>query len=279
MVTGKTKPEDRKRLVDQVKADRLRWLINVAVFTTGFDAPAIDTIVLLRATQSTSLYVQMIGRGLRLPDSAIGHLPSKSERLLAIASSPKPDALVLDYGENVQRHGPLNYLSIKEPGQKRDPNEIRAKDCPRCEILIPANARECPQCGYVFPIEERTINHATTAAEADLLVSKEAQWVEVQSVTYKKHTSKRKMNTGKAKPTMRVDYHTGPGQVIKEWVCFEHEAYAHTKALHWARARGIDASEMKVEDALKQDWPAPKRIKILKNITGYYDIKEYDWEG
>jgi len=271
VVSGKTKAKERESLVQRVKNGDLKWLINVAVFTTGFDAPNIDTIVFLRATQSTSLYVQMIGRGLRIADHSIGRLPSKEERLLTIASSIKPTCLVLDYGENVQRHGPLNYLSIKEPGQKRDPNEIRAKDCPKCEELIPVNCRECPVCGFVFPIEHRNPNHATTAAEAELLISKEPQWLDVNGMSTRKHTKH-----GKKISSMKVSYQVGLLK-IDEWVCFDHGGYASKQATKWAKERGCQW--MSTERALQHEWPIPKRIRVKKRPSGYYDVLECDWAG
>jgi DNA repair protein RadD len=270
VVSGKTHKAERARMVSAVKEGRLRWLINVAVFTTGFDAPNIDTIVFLRATQSTSLYVQMIGRGLRIPDKSIGRLPSTQERLLAIASSVKPNCLVLDYGENVQRHGPLNYLRIKEPGQKVDRDEIRAKACPSCEDLVPVNARECPLCGFVFPIDHRNPNHATTAAEIDLILEKDAEWFDVESMTTRKHCGPSK------KPSMKVTYTMVNGLQVFEWICLDHGGYATTKAVHWCQARGREW--MSVDDAIKVDWPVPTSIKIKRTSTKFFEVMAIKWK-
>ena len=49
--------------------------MNVSVLTTGFDAPHVDLIAILRPTESVSLYQQIVGRGLRLA-------PGKTECLL-----------------------------------------------------------------------------------------------------------------------------------------------------------------------------------------------------
>ena len=271
VVSGKTHKDDRTRMVKAVKEGQLKWLINVAVFTTGFDAPNIDTIVFLRATQSTSLYVQMIGRGLRIPNKEIGNLPSKAERLLAIASSEKINCLVLDYGENVQRHGPLNFLSIKEPGKKQDPNEIRAKDCPSCEELVPVNARICPLCGFEFPVEHRNPNHATTAAEIDLILEQQASWFEVAEMKVGKHQKMSK------KPSMKVTYVLQSGLQVHEWICFDHGGYSTTKAIHWCKARGHEW--MSVDDAVKIKWPMPKRVRIKRTQSKFYEVMEVDWVG
>ena len=78
IVVGDTADDERDRIIADFKARKLKYLVNVSVLTTGFDAPHVDVIALLRPTESASLYQQIIGRGLRLfPD--------------------KTDCLVLDY--------------------------------------------------------------------------------------------------------------------------------------------------------------------------------------
>lgn len=64
-VTGDTPKDERRRIVADFKAGRIRALTNAQVLTTGFDAPSTDLIAFLRPTLSTGLYVQMIGRGTR----------------------------------------------------------------------------------------------------------------------------------------------------------------------------------------------------------------------
>ncbi len=54
------------RLIHSFKQKQLKYLVNVAVLTTGFDAPHIDLIAILRPTESVTLYQQIVGRGLQL---------------------------------------------------------------------------------------------------------------------------------------------------------------------------------------------------------------------
>jgi DNA repair protein RadD len=81
LVSAETAVKDRDRLIAEFKAQQLKFLVNVAVLTTGFDAPHVDLIAILRPTESVSLYQQIVGRGLRL-------------------SPGKTDCLVLDYAGN-----------------------------------------------------------------------------------------------------------------------------------------------------------------------------------
>ncbi len=70
------------------------------MLATGFNVPEVDLIALLRPTQSTGLYVQQVGRGLRL-------------------AKGKTDALVLDYAGLVRRHGPIDVLSANAVARAR----------------------------------------------------------------------------------------------------------------------------------------------------------------
>lgn len=65
VVTSKTLADDRERIVAAFKAGELRHILNVGIFTTGFDVPALDNVVLARPTMSLALYYQMVGRGVR----------------------------------------------------------------------------------------------------------------------------------------------------------------------------------------------------------------------
>lgn len=81
LITGDTPGAERDVLIEEFKAQRFRYLVNVSVLTTGFDAPHVDLIAILRPTESVSLYQQIVGRGLRLAPGKI-------------------DCLILDYAGN-----------------------------------------------------------------------------------------------------------------------------------------------------------------------------------
>ncbi|HAN99479.1 MAG TPA: DNA helicase, partial [Planctomycetaceae bacterium] len=139
-VTGETPTSVRDELLARFRSGALRYLVNVNVLTTGFDAPNIDTVGLLRPTLSPGLFYQMCGRGFRLH-------PSKS------------DCLVLDFGGNVLRHGPVDRLEIGERHADRG-SEPPAKECPACRSLIAAGYARCPDCGQEFPPPERRKHEA-----------------------------------------------------------------------------------------------------------------------
>lgn len=87
IVTGKTPPKERDKIIEDFKAQKFKYLVNVAILTTGFDAPHVDVIAILRKTESIGLMQQIIGRGLRLYEG-------------------KTHVLILDYAENIEAHCP-----------------------------------------------------------------------------------------------------------------------------------------------------------------------------
>lgn len=66
VIDGSTPADLRAALVAEYRAGGFKHMINVGVFTTGFDVPELDCVVLARNTISPALYYQMVGRGVRL---------------------------------------------------------------------------------------------------------------------------------------------------------------------------------------------------------------------
>jgi hypothetical protein len=147
-VTGETSSEDRDRLLTRFRSGQLKYLCNVNVLTTGFDAPNIDCVALVRPTTSPGLFYQAVGRGFRLHPS-------------------KQNCLVLDFGGNVLRHGPVDCLRIK-PAGSQSTGEAPAKQCPKCNALIAMGYANCPECGFTFPPPEKQ-NHEAQATQAPIL--------------------------------------------------------------------------------------------------------------
>ena len=102
LVHGETPPALRDETIQRFKDEDLRFVVNVNVLTTGFDAPNIDMIVLLRATCSHSLYYQMVGRGMRkFPAKDVCHL--------------------IDYGDHVARLGDVTGDNFGKDCDSFDP--------------------------------------------------------------------------------------------------------------------------------------------------------------
>lgn len=127
VATGKLKKSEREKFINDFLAKRYKYLVNVDILTTGFDAVHVDLIAILRATESPGLLQQIIGRGLRLCDG-------------------KEDVLVLDYAENIERHGLQDDIFTPEITTKRKPGEGREiqVECPACHAISMKKRRNDP---------------------------------------------------------------------------------------------------------------------------------------
>lgn len=65
VIDSKTPAAERKRLVEDFRSGRLQVLVNVDVFSEGFDCPDVEFVQLARPTLSLAKYLQQVGRGLR----------------------------------------------------------------------------------------------------------------------------------------------------------------------------------------------------------------------
>ena len=65
-IDSRTPAKERKRLVDDFKAGRIKVMVNVDVFSEGFDCPDVEFVQMARPTLSLAKYLQQVGRGLRM---------------------------------------------------------------------------------------------------------------------------------------------------------------------------------------------------------------------
>ena len=134
---GETPPIERARVLRDFAAGRFAVLCNVNLFTEGFDLPAIETVILNRATKSKSLYMQMVGRGLR-------------------PAPGKEYCIVIDQGNNVKAFGMVDQEEVFTLSPTKKKTTIGAppvKECPECHSLLHLSAKFCNYCGYVYPID------------------------------------------------------------------------------------------------------------------------------
>ncbi|MBR2694811.1 MAG: DEAD/DEAH box helicase family protein [Thermoguttaceae bacterium] len=257
LITGKTTAEERAAMQARFKSKELKYLVNVNVLTTGFDSPGIDSVVLLRPTASPVLYVQMVGRGFRIAEG-------------------KTNCLVLDYGGNVMRHGPVTNVNVRdgkpkrESDRERDPKKTGMKTCPNCDAIIERYWMKCPYCEYEWPI------HEMVSDSADIMGGEvESQSAEVQRVKYRVWQKK---GDPSAPLTMRVDYQIGFGDFVSEWVCPEHQGYAYKRFCEWWDERcNIEPPDTAEECVLYAEaglLAEPLRITYVpKPGTSYREIK------
>jgi DNA repair protein RadD len=136
MITGETPAKERKAIIKAFKDQKIKYIVNVAVLTTGFDAPHVDVIAMLRATESVGLLQQIIGRGLRI-------------------SVQKKDCLILDYAQNIERHCPDGDIFDPKVKTSKSSGELKIRcKCPDCNKENEFSARpnkerfEVDEAGY-----------------------------------------------------------------------------------------------------------------------------------
>ena len=235
-VFGETDSDERTEILHAFKAGRIRYLVNCAVLTEGFDAPNVDCVVLLRPTASPGLYYQMVGRGFRIADG-------------------KTDCCILDFGQNILRHGPVDAIDPAGKGKGDGKGEAPAKECPECQSIIAAGFAVCPDCGFKFP--PRGSGHDTAPGEESIL--SEPVTMSVENVEYRKH-----FNIKKGSTTLKVTYLGEENlESVDEWVCFEHQGFARSKAEMWWGQRNIHPCPRTVDEALA----VSHTLKIPNSIT------------
>jgi len=196
-------------------------------FVTGETPPKIRDI-LLKPTSSPGLFYQAVGRGFRLHPS-------------------KQNCLVLDFGGNVLRHGPVDCLRIK-PAGSQSTGEAPAKKCPHCNALIAMGYANCPECGFEFPPPEKQ-NHEAQATQAPILSGQITNTrYEVTDTHYYSHLKRGAADD--APRSMRVDYSVGWRNHKSEWICFEHSGYARQRAVAWWKQRSRDPVPETTDEAL-----------------------------
>ena len=201
-VTGETPSNERDRILTDFKAGRIRALTNANVLTTGFDAPGIDLIAMLRPTMSPGLYVQMAGRGLRIAPG-------------------KTDCLVLDFAGVVEQHGPIT--AVKPPPRKGDKvGEAPVKVCEHCQEICHLSVRVCPACGEAFP---EPVKPALKLHNHDIM-GIEGVDMEVTAWTWRKHIS-RASGREMLSCTMYGGLSDPP---VVEYLAVTHEGYAGEKS-------------------------------------------------
>ncbi len=266
VVTGESDDMFRAATINEFKRGDLKCLVNCNVFSTGFDAPNVDAVILLRAIGSTGMYVQTLGRGMRLHPQ-------------------KKDCIVLCFGGNIERHGPIDEIRIKKKRGSSSENDREVstaptKICPKCRLAVPAATTLCGGCGHEFIIEKPV--HDTIASSRPVMSLKDKiedntpKRFEVASVSYIRNEGK----NGKP-PSLRVIYEVGPegnlgrSKKILEWVHIENRKMRDSAVRWWLQHRKIDDDSVDVPFLVDD---AVVRAKQLRKPRAIWVQKDGDWD-
>lgn len=261
-VTGKTPKKERARLLDAFKRGEIQALTNANVLTTGFDAPNIDLIAMLRPTLSPSLFVQMSGRGLRIAPN-------------------KADCLVLDFAGVVATHGPIT--AIEPPRKAGTGGEAPTKSCDDCGEIVYASAKKCPACGFLFPIVDTVDLHL----RQDDIMGIEPIEMSVTEWAWRVHKGR-----SSGLKMLRVTYYGALSDApVQEYLTLLHDGYARRKAttnmLSIAHGSGaelapfmsdeLDEASLDALSVVMNQSAPPKKI-LYKRVGKFPQVLTRSWQ-
>lgn len=298
LITGATASAERTALIDAFKARKLKYLVNVAVLTTGFDAPHVDLIAILRPTESVSLYQQIVGRGLRL-------------------SPGKEACLILDYAGNPWD---LYAPEVGEPRPDSDSEPVQV-ECPECghanlfwgkrdgELVIEHFGRRCQglveddagrrsQCTFRFRFKvcdacgaENDIAARRCHGCEKLLVDaddklKEALRLKDAKVLRVSGMQLEATTNGRGLPRLKVTYHDEDGASLSEWFALETAAQRRAFYTVFLRAH-LRAPGVRWQPATPDDVVAAQsRLRhpdfvVGRKVGRHFQIRDklFDYQG
>ena len=145
-IDGTTPRAERDEIIQRFRDGEIRILCNVDLISEGFDIPDCSCAILLRPTQSMTLYIQQSMRCMRY--------------------QPDKTAIIIDHVGNYMRHGlpdtAREWDLNPAPKRSKAKSEIHIKQCPKC-FFVHQPGPECPRCGFLYPSKPRTIKEVRQA--------------------------------------------------------------------------------------------------------------------
>lgn len=154
-IDGETGKQERDSIIQAFRNKEIQVLCNVDLIGEGFDVPDCSTVIMLRPTQSLSLFIQQAMRGMR-------YRPGKT-------------SIIIDHVDNVSKHGLPDMKrkwSLEGKKKQSQENETSVRQCEQCFAAYdPKEHENCPLCGYKPEVQERqsdmAIDDSTELQEID----------------------------------------------------------------------------------------------------------------
>lgn len=247
-------PAQRKEAINWIKnGEGCRYIVNVDILAEGFDYRALQCCVLMRATKSAGLMVQMVGRIIRPHED-------------------KKHGILIDYGTNIERLGSIDNINAPKP--KKRAGEMPMKVCliEDCNTVNLLTAKRCKECGAEF-ISENDDGLYSMRTKAQALAQKEALKIKypVLRVAYDMAFSK-KDSTPMIKMVLLGEY-----DVVQHthYVCLDHKGFAGDSAKRFLLSFFKNSKDyyrlgsvgINVENVLKLFNEAPHFFKTIVSVT------------
>ncbi len=229
LIIGETASQERDKTIQAFKNQDIKYLVNVSVLTTGFDAPHVDMIAILRPTESISLYQQIVGRGLRLaPDKqdclVLDYACNGYDLYSPEVGSPRPNPNTepvevvcpqcgftntfwgkLDREGRLMEHYGRKCQGFAEvDGDKKFCDfRFRFKECGNCGAENDIAARQCNQCKQVLVDPDKKLRDALQGKNSKVL---RCSWMDL--------TIHHKANN---EPSLKITYYDEDGSELEEY--------------------------------------------------------------
>ncbi|WP_245662847.1 DEAD/DEAH box helicase [Endozoicomonas arenosclerae] len=297
LIIGDTATKERDSLIEAFKAQKLKYLVNVSVLTTGFDAPHVDLIAILRPTESVSLYQQIVGRGLRLAEGkedclVMDFAGNRYDLYSPEIGSPKPDSKSVPVTvpcpacghENsfwgiVDGDGDLvEHYGRRCQGIEEFEGEIvqcdfryRFKECDQCGAENDIAARKCHQCRKALVDPDKKLR--------DALNLKDCMVLRCSGMTLE---SELKGST----PRIKITYYDEDGATVSEIFRLDTPAQQGAFYHHFGkhalinRAEPFRANSVDAVISQKKKFRKPDFV-IARKEKHYWSVidKLFDYEG
>lgn len=266
MVLGDTDIKDRNEIVEDFKQKKFKYLVNVSVLTTGFDAPHVDVIAILRPTESNSLYQQIVGRGLRLSENkkdcyildytGMGHdiyapeindkRPAK-DTVAVLVKCPMCDFENHFWGYADPEGEVIEHFGRKCKGAHQDPKTLqiipcgfrfRFKLCHNCGGENDITARECEKCATTLIDADAKLKQAKLSKNAHLLTP--------EKITFDERTDKN------SNPYLEIKYFDWDSQYVSEVHFFSNSSSIKKFNINFLRSH-LKRPELAVDIKTPQD--------------------------
>jgi DNA repair protein RadD len=292
LIVGETLAEKRDNIIRDFKNQRIKYLVNVSVLTTGFDAPHVDLIAILRPTESVSLYQQIVGRGLRLFPGKLDCLvldytgvphdifsPQIHERRPRADAVPVKVAcpkcqhendfwgLTNPAGQVVEHFGKKCKGAIESPNGELIPCAFRYrfKDCETCQTENDIDAPKCVKCDAIFTDDQAKLREAYSLKDAHVM--------QPDTMTLERKTDKRGVDR------LEIRYYDFNAQYLSEAYFFESERDAKVFFYNFARMHSrrpenrLEVSS--IDEALKNKDKFRLPLYVIARKQGrYWKIRE-----
>lgn len=292
LITGDTPRLERDKLIQDFKDRKIKFMVNVSVLTTGFDAPHVDLIALLRPTESVSLFQQIVGRGLRLSPgkkdclvldyTAKGHdiftpiidippVDSQSEEVKV--PCPACGFINIFWGRRDEEGNVTEHFGRKCQGGHIDhdgtvescPYRFRYKICDHCGAENDIAARVCHECDEAIIDDDARLKAAMNLKDAHVL--------RADTMTFSIGKDRKK------KTRLEIRYYDWDGQDLMEAFYFDTKSQISAFYYRFARLHhktpGYGPRPQSAEEAIEaQDQFRMPRFVIARKQQKYWQIRE-----